>query len=99
MLPQEEPVGAVLTVDGDAAAERYVAHDLISGDRSAALGKTQHHVLHAFHLDPVLIAGLRRTPPRTPHSEQLCGARLAVGGLGLLQGLAHLVATALRRDL
>ena len=45
-------VGAVRPVDGNPVAPGNEAHDLIAGDRGAALGELDHTFGHARHDDP-----------------------------------------------
>ena len=54
VLAQRDRVGAVVAVDGDAAAERDVADDRVAGHRAAALGQAQHDVVDALDADAVV---------------------------------------------
>src|SRR5207253_3304633 len=71
-------VRAVAAVDRDPLAERDVADDVVAGNRRAALGEADEHVLDADHVDAVALAAGR-----------LAGARL-LDRNGLLGDLADL---------
>src|SRR5207249_3602204 len=93
-------VRAVLAVDRDALAERYVAEDRVAGHGPAALGEPERDVVDALDLDPV---GPRRGR-RLRHllaavGEQLLAGPRLDGRLALLEPLHDLVDDYLRRDL
>ena len=100
VLAQRVRVGAVLAVDGDAAAERDVADDVVARDRAAALGQPQRDVLDALDADAVLRRVALGPARRLARGDEVLGdRRLVVGRLARLQALHDLVDDDLGRDL
>jgi hypothetical protein len=97
-LLQRGDVSAVGAVHGDAPAQRDVAHDLVTGDGTAALGQADGDVLHALDLDPEAGGLLDASPGGVAALDQSLGGQL-VDRLAALQPLHDLGGDDLGRDL